>query len=147
MSDTSIYEKKTARYVPGKSGRLVQVRKGATVVEQLKAYEEEAEKLSLLLEMSTLLSSEKELDVLMAQIVDHATRMMHCDRSSVLLRVREKHELYAMVAQGLDVKELRFSESKGIAGHCVRTGELLNIPDAYQDSRFNPAVDKATGFR
>src|SRR5579864_6963099 len=133
MSDTVHIPKDTKRYVPGKSGRLVKIKKGATVVEQLKAYEEEAGKLSLLLEMSTLLSSEKELDVLMALIVDHATRMMRCDRSSVLLRDRERHELYALVAQGLDVKELRFSESKGIAGHCVRTGEFLNIPDAYQD--------------
>ena len=26
------------------------------------------------------------------------------------------------------------------------TGETINIPDAYSDSRFNPAVDKATGY-
>src|SRR5262245_34510692 len=139
MSDTSISDKKTARYVPGKSGRLVRVRKGATVVEQLKAYEEEAGKLSLLLELSTFLSSEKELDVLMRQIVEHTTRMMCCERSSVLLRDAKNRELYALVAQGLDVKELRFSETKGIAGHCARTGESLNIPDAYQDARFNQA--------
>ena len=31
----------------------------------------------------------------------------------------------------------RFSIEKGIAGHVARTGEVVNIPDAYSDSRFN----------
>ena len=26
---------------------------------------------------------------------------------------------------------------KGVAGHVASTGEILNIPDAYKDSRFN----------
>ena len=43
-----------------------------------------------------------------------------------------------------------------VSGHAVRlpvgvfpamkTGETINIPDAYADSRFNPEVDKKTGF-
>jgi HD-GYP domain-containing protein (c-di-GMP phosphodiesterase class II) len=139
--------KGTQRYVPGKSGRLVAIKKGATVVEQLRAYEEEAGKLSLLLQMSTLLASEKELDVLVNLIVEHSTRMMGCERSSVLLIDPAAKELYALVAQGLDSKELRFSMDKGIAGYVARTGEILNIPDAYKDPRFNPAFDKSSGFR
>lgn len=31
----------------------------------------------------------------------------------------------------------RFSIDKGIAGQVARTGEVLNIPDAYADPRFN----------
>src|SRR5476649_373958 len=108
MSDAGVVRKDTRRYIPGQTGRLVPLKKGATVVEQLKAYEEEADKLALLLEMSTLLSSEKELDVLVAKIVDQTTRMMGCERSSVLLVDRAANELYALVAQGLDCKELRF---------------------------------------
>ena len=26
---------------------------------------------------------------------------------------------------------------KGVAGYVASTGEILNIPDAYQDARFN----------
>ncbi len=146
MSDAGVIPNDTRRYIPGQTGRLVPVKKGATVIEQLKAYEEEADKLALLLEMSTLLSSEKELDVLVAKIVEQTTRMMGCERSSVLLVDRAANELYALVAQGLDCKELRFSMEKGISGYVARTGEVLNIPEAYKDPRFNPAVDKATGF-
>lgn len=32
---------------------------------------------------------------------------------------------------------VRFSIEKGIAGQVARTGEVLNIPDAYADPRFN----------
>jgi len=31
----------------------------------------------------------------------------------------------------------RFPISKGIAGYVASTGRLLNIPDAYEDDRFN----------
>ena len=31
----------------------------------------------------------------------------------------------------------RFPIGKGIAGYVAMTGESLNIPDAYNDSRFN----------
>ena len=34
-----------------------------------------------------------------------------------------------------------------LAGFVAATGETINIPDAYADSRFNPEVDKSTGYR
>jgi adenylate cyclase len=35
----------------------------------------------------------------------------------------------------------------GIAGHVFTTNEILNIPDAYEDYRFNQEFDKSSGFR
>lgn len=37
--------------------------------------------------------------------------------------------------------------SQGIAGHVATTGQMLNIPDAYDDPNFNQAIDKKTGYR
>ena len=37
--------------------------------------------------------------------------------------------------------------SQGIAGHVASTGQILNIPDAYDDPNFNQAIDKKTGYR
>src|SRR5262249_24036934 len=34
-----------------------------------------------------------------------------------------------------------------IAGHVAATGETINIPDAYEDPRFNPAFDRQSGYR
>jgi serine phosphatase RsbU (regulator of sigma subunit) len=37
--------------------------------------------------------------------------------------------------------------SRGIAGHVARTGETINLTDAYQDPRFEPDVDRRLGYR
>ena len=31
---------------------------------------------------------------------------------------------------------------KGVAGHVASTGEVLNIPDAYKDGRFNRSAQR-----
>jgi cAMP and cAMP-inhibited cGMP 3',5'-cyclic phosphodiesterase 10 len=41
----------------------------------------------------------------------------------------------------------RFPVGTGIAGQVAKTGEVLNITDAYCDSRFNRTIDKLTGYR
>src|SRR3970282_949461 len=43
--------------------------------------------------------------------------------------------------------ESRLPVGKGISGYVAQTGETINIPDAYSDPRFNPEVDKRTGYR
>lgn len=48
---------------------------------------------------------------------------------------------------GTPVKEIRFPLGTGIAGQVAMTGEVLNIADAYGDSRFNRTVDQLTGYR
>ena len=41
----------------------------------------------------------------------------------------------------------RFPATAGIAGCVATKGKMLNIPNAYKDKRFNPAIDKETGFK
>jgi len=128
-------------------GRLLAVASDASLQQRVEALESEARKLALLLETSRFYSGEHELDALMGRVVQQTTRIMDCERSSVFLLDREKNELYSLFAQGLEVKELRFTATRGIAGHVATHNVPLNIPDAYQDARFNPDVDKATGYR
>eukprot|EP00128_Syssomonas_multiformis_P009871 Colp12_sorted_trinity150504_noHs@16541 len=44
-------------------------------------------------------------------------------------------------------KEIRFPIGVGIAGYVAQTGEVVNVEDAYKDSRFNQQMDKETGFK
>ncbi len=74
-----------------------------------------------------------------------ARNLLDADRCTLFLLDAERGELWSKVAEGS--KEIRVPVTKGIAGHVVTTGELLNIKDAYQDSRFNPEIDKRTGYR
>src|SRR5207248_2957971 len=59
---------------------------------------------------------------------------------------REKSELCSRIAQGAS-SELRFPLGVGIAGTVAKTGEIINIKDAYSDDRFNRAFDVSTGYR
>jgi signal transduction histidine kinase len=57
-----------------------------------------------------------------------------------------KSELWSRVAEGLGNKEIRIPLSAGIAGLVASTGNPVRISDAYRDPRFNPEVDKRTGY-
>jgi GAF domain-containing protein len=48
---------------------------------------------------------------------------------------------------GAEVGEIRLPLGVGIAGTVARTGETINLPDAQADPRFNPDVDRRTGYR
>jgi phosphoserine phosphatase len=100
--------------------------------------------LEALLAISRRLGATTELAPLLTQIAEAAIGVLGCERATVFLYDRAKHELYSKVATGAG--EIRFSADLGIAGDCVRTGQTLHVADAYADQRFNREIDKATGF-
>jgi len=100
-----------------------------------------------LLDAIRRLSGELDLDVLLARAMEVSTHLVEADRSSLFIYDRADDELWSKVAQGLETQVLRFPASKGLAGSCARTGEVVNVPDAYNDERFNPEFDKKTGYR
>ena len=100
--------------------------------------------LNTLLEVSRRLGATTELTPLLEQITEAAVNVLNCERATVFLYDRGAHELYSKVATGAE--EIRFSADRGIAGECVRTGKIINVPDAYADCRFNREIDKATGY-
>ncbi len=107
------------------------------------AHREEA----LLLDVVSLVASEIHLDPLLAKIVLAATQLLGADRGSLFLYDAARNELYSRVAGGLAEDPIRFPAGAGIAGECFVKGEPVSIDDAYGDARFNPAVDKGTGYR
>ena len=46
-----------------------------------------------------------------------------------------------------DHSEIRFPITSGIAGFVASTSQALNLPDAYEDPRFNKEIDLRTGYR
>ncbi|KAL5258630.1 hypothetical protein ACHWQZ_G009192 [Mnemiopsis leidyi] len=62
---------------------------------------------------------------------------------SKLFDVTENSQLTDMYEH----KPIRIPYGKGIVGYVAESGETVNIPDAYQDERFNKAIDMQTGFR
>ncbi|NWX40184.1 PDE10 phosphodiesterase, partial [Steatornis caripensis] len=96
------------------------------------------------------------IDSLLEHIMIYAKNLVNADRCALFQVDHKNKELYSDLFDigeendGKPVfkktKEIRFSIEKGIAGQVARTGEVLNIPDAYADPRFNREVDLYTGY-
>ena len=105
--------------------------------------------LERLLEVARRLGATVDLDELLVSIVAAATDLLGCERATVFLYDAAADELRSRVATGITdspISEIRFPASRGIAGEVARTGQLVNLPDAYADPRFNPEFDRASGF-
>lgn len=102
-------------------------------------------KLNQLLDVSTEMITEKDLKKNLIKLTDTIKKLLNSDICSIFLHDDEKSELWTIVAQIVD--EIRLPDDKGIAGYVYRHAELLNIPDAYQDERFDKDVDKNIGYK
>jgi sigma-B regulation protein RsbU (phosphoserine phosphatase) len=104
-------------------------------------------KLERLIEASKSVNSTLELGRLLNVILETALGVVDGERGTVYLLDEQKQELWSRVLIGEEDIEIRLPMGKGIAGYVAATGDTLNIPEAYFDSRFNPDIDKATGYR
>lgn len=106
--------------------------------------------LERLLEVARRLGATVDLDAMLSAIVDAATDLLNCERATVFLFDATADELCSRIATGIEgspISEIRFPASRGLAGEVARTGQLVNLPDAYADPRFNSDFDKTSGFR
>eukprot|EP01113_Clastostelium_recurvatum_P036970 TRINITY_DN5359_c0_g1_i6.p1 TRINITY_DN5359_c0_g1~~TRINITY_DN5359_c0_g1_i6.p1 ORF type:complete len:1099 (+),score=288.25 TRINITY_DN5359_c0_g1_i6:56-3352(+) len=102
-------------------------------------------KVRVLLEVASQLASELDTTTLITVIMTKSRLLLDADRCTLFMLDAAQNELWSKVADG--TREIRVPANKGIAGHVVTTGEVLNIRDAYLDSRFNPDIDRKTGYR
>ena len=100
-----------------------------------------------LLEVSSSISAEIELEPLFQKAMNAVTYILQADRSTLFLYDRHTQELWSVVAEGVNSKQIRFPCDTGIAGHVFITSDTINITDAYNDVRFNTEIDKKTGYK
>ncbi|MBX5483103.1 MAG: GAF domain-containing protein [Myxococcaceae bacterium] len=88
----------------------------------------------------------RDLDQLLPLIISQATRVVEADRCSLFILDRDRDELWSKIAEGTH-QEIRFKATSGIAGAVATTGQVINLPDAYEDPRFNRSFDQQTNYR
>ncbi|NOX38848.1 MAG: SpoIIE family protein phosphatase [Calditrichaeota bacterium] len=103
--------------------------------------------LQALLSAIQLVNSTLNLDEMLNIIVREVNRNLDADRSTLFLVDVEKGEIWSKVLLGDASLEIRQPIGRGLAGYVARTGEVVNVADAYQDPRFNPEVDRRSGYR
>jgi signal transduction histidine kinase/putative methionine-R-sulfoxide reductase with GAF domain len=111
------------------------------------ALRREQKKVALVQEVSRALSTVGDLDQLLRLIMEKVTDLMEADRATLFLVSEDGGTLWSKVVQGGDLVEIRLASGEGVAGWVAQTRELVNIPDAYADQRFQPSVDLKSGYR
>ena len=101
-------------------------------------------KLQSILDVAKAMTAERQLDRLLALVVDEAAKVAEADRCSLFLVDRDRGELWSKVAQGTET--IRIPLGAGIVGAVAAGGAPIRIDDAYLDPRFNRDVDRGTGY-
>jgi GAF domain-containing protein len=87
------------------------------------------------------------VDVLLTVLGETAARLVNAERSTIYVLDPQSAELWSRVAMGDNVGEIRVPLGTGISGMVALTGETIMLDNPYNDIRFNPDVDKRTGYR
>jgi phosphoserine phosphatase len=106
--------------------------------------------LERILDVTRAIGATVNLDELLGRIVSAATTVLDCERATVFLLDRSQGELCSRVATGIadsPIREIRFPVGRGIAGEVAETGRGVNAAAPYADHRFNPEIDRQSGFR
>jgi len=107
----------------------------------------EQRKLDAVRELGRVLGATLDLDRLLVVLLEKLTELLDAERATIFLVTDRGDELVSTVAQGGTIAPIRLRMGDGIAGWVAKSGETVNIPDAYGDPRFNKEVDKTSGFR
>ncbi len=119
-------------------------------IKSLRAQEEldRLRPLSGLYRVVKAMATERRLDSLLDVITRETQMMLKCDRCSVFVLEASRAELWTQVAQGLvGHRTIRIPlAGTSIVSECARSYQIINIPDAYADARFDRDIDKQTGY-
>ncbi len=103
--------------------------------------------LDALLAVTRRLASEPRLDPLLKCIAEETCNLLDAERATLFLYDANRDELYSRLATKSEIEVIRMPADRGIAGSVARTRACLLVPEAYTDPRFNPEVDRLTGWR
>ncbi|KAK6628218.1 Dual 3',5'-cyclic-AMP and -GMP phosphodiesterase 11 [Polyplax serrata] len=121
----------------------------------------EVKRNQVLLDLARMIFEEQStMEHMVFRILTHTQSLIQCQRVQVLLVHEASKGSFSRVfdfeasdleGEDSDARtspfESRFPINVGITGYVATTGETVNIADAYEDERFDPAVDEGSLFR
>jgi tRNA A-37 threonylcarbamoyl transferase component Bud32/putative methionine-R-sulfoxide reductase with GAF domain len=103
-------------------------------------------KLMVILEANKALAATLDPTEILRIILRTATSETDAERGTIFLREPGSDELVSQILEGGAVDRIRLPVGRGIAGTVAKTGEIINITDAYKDPRFDSRTDATSGF-
>ena len=104
-------------------------------------------KLMVILEANKSLAATFDPTETLRIILRTATSETDAERGTIFLRDPGSDTIVSQILEGGSVAPIRLPLGRGIAGTVAKTGEIVNITDAYGDRRFDSDTDASSGFR
>jgi len=102
------------------------------------------ERFQAVMDIGRAIGSTLDVDELLELVMRKVTLLLGVERSTLFLVDPDTGELWSKIAQSAE--EIRLPAGRGIAGWVARKGEPVSLADVYGDARFNPDIDRLTGF-
>ena len=106
----------------------------------------DVDRLSRIVKATKELNSTLDLSELARIILRIVRDEVGIERGTVFVMSPNRLGLASLAAQEIDT-EIRVQLGSGIAGTVAKNGEVIDIPDAYADDRFDQSFDARLGFR
>ena len=103
-------------------------------------------KLMVILEANKSLAATFDPTETLKIILKTATSETDAERGTIFLKEPGSESIISQILEGGSVAPIALPLGRGIAGTVAKTGEIVNIADAYGDSRFDSRTDSSSGF-
>jgi len=111
------------------------------------ALHRQRERFDAVVAIGRAIGSTLDLDELLTLVIEHTSRLVRAERSTLFLIDEQREEIWSKVVQGEGLTEIRLPLGSGIAGWVCKFGQSVVLNDVAADHRFNPDIDRSTGFR
>ena len=120
---------------------------GLTTIADRQRDRRRTSRLEAILEIAQQWNQTRELEPLLVDMAEAATRLFAADRASVFLWDRRRHTLVGRPALGVKGGELRIPDDRGVVGQVIRTGQPLRVDAELAPEQIDRHVDTQTGYR
>jgi phosphoserine phosphatase RsbU/P len=103
------------------------------------------ESLLRILDLTQKLLSPFDLSQMLTEVLQAGLEVMHADSGSIWLYDDSSDILEMHLPK--DDPPITVKAGEGLVGECLAENKVINVRDCYSDARFNPEVDRKTGYQ
>ena len=115
--------------------------------EQLHDQAQRLRRLEAIVQIAQRWNQSHEMESLLADMAEAATRLLGADRASIFLWDRAGRTLVGRPALGVENDELRIPDDAGVVGQVVQTGQARRVDVAVDPDSIDHQVDARLGYR
>ena len=123
------------------------VRDALAMVRQRDQQVRRAGRLETILKIANQWNQTREIEPLLVQMAEAATRLLRADRASIFLWDRPNHCLVGRPALGIKEGELRIPDDRGVVGQVIQTGRPRRVDAAAEPDAIDRQVDTQLRYR